>query len=220
MASSIRQYSGINAALASMIGLTLAAIGLTLSGCATERVTGPNVMALPAHGESFEEFQQQDTSCRQYAAAQTGGQSPGQAAAASGVTGAVAGTGIGAAAGAMLGSASGQAGTGAAIGAGTGLLAGSLLGGVASTKAAESTQNHYDASYTQCMIAKGERIATPSSPPQRVIYGSTPPVIYVPSPTYVAAPPAFYAPPPPPTGAGTSLAPAPPVSPTGQLSSW
>src|SRR5262249_20161647 len=127
MSSSIREYPVITGALASAIGLTSAVIGLTLSGCATQRVTGPDVMALPSQGEAFEAFEQHDVTCRQYATAQIGGQSPGQVATASGITGAAAGTGIGAAAGALLGSASGHAGTGAAIGAGTGLLAGGLL---------------------------------------------------------------------------------------------
>jgi len=150
-------------------GALVTAIGIASSGCTTPRVTGPNFLALPANGESFEEFQQHDVTCRQYAAAQTDGQSLGQAPA-SGITGAAAGTGIGAAAGALLGSASGHAGAGAAIGAGTGLLAGSLLGDISGGKSAESTQSHYDASYTQCMIAKGERIQTPSPPSPQVIY--------------------------------------------------
>ena len=189
MSLSFRENAVITGSLA-------AVVGLVLSGCATQRVTGPNVMALPAQGEPFEVFQQHDVTCRQYAAAQTGGQSPGQAAAASGIAGAAAGTGIGAAAGALLGSASGHTGTGAAIGAGTGLLAGTLLGNASGSKAAESTQSHYDAAYTQCMIAKDERIAPPALPPARVVFRPAPPppaVIYVPA----YAPPPFFPPPSP-----------------------
>jgi hypothetical protein len=185
-------------------------VGLVLSGCATQRMTEPNVVALPPQGEPFEVFQQHDVTCRQYAAAQVGGQSPGQAAAASGVTSAAAGTGIGAAAGALLGSASGHAGTGAAIGAGTGLLAGSLFGSESGRNAAASKQSHYDTAYTQCMVAKGERIAPPNLPPPRVVFRPMPPppgVIYVPTPgpAYVAAPPpVMYPPPPPPPGSGST----------------
>ena len=184
--------------LAIPVALT-AAIAVTLSGCATQHVSAPNVMALPAQGEPFEVFQQHDVTCRQYAAAQTGGQSPGQASAASGLAGAATGTGIGAAAGALLGSASGHAGTGAAIGAGSGLLAGSLLGSASGSRAAASMQSHYDTAYTQCMIAKGERIAPPTPASPQVVFRPAPPppgVIYVPAPVYVAAPPPY--PPPPP----------------------
>jgi hypothetical protein len=212
MSASIREFPVVNSTLATAIVLTTAAIGSVLSGCATQRVTGPNVMALPAQGEPFEVFQQHEVTCRQYAAAQIGGTSPGQAATANGIAGAAAGTGIGAAAGALLGSASGHAGTGAAIGAGTGLLAGSLLGGASGTKAAESTQNHYDAAYTQCMIAKGERVAPPAAAPPRVVYRPAPPgVIYVPGPAYVAAPPPFYPPPPLPPAMLSSPQPTPPA---------
>ena len=194
-------------------GSLAAVLGLILSGCATQRVTQPNVMALPAQGEPFEVFQQHDVTCRQYAAAQIGGQSPGQAAAASRIGSAAVGTGVGAAAGALLGSVSGHAGNGAAIGAGTGLLAGGLLGGASGRKAAESTQSHYDAAYTQCMVGNGERIATPSPPPPQVVYRPAPPVIYVPAPTYVATPPPYYPPPPPPIGVGPPPPPSPPVGP-------
>jgi hypothetical protein len=187
---------------ASIAGSLAAVVGIVLSGCATQRVTEPNVMALPSQGEPFEAFQQHDVTCRQYASARIGGQSPGQAASASGLAAAAAGTGIGAAAGALLGSASGHAGTGAAIGAGSGLLAGSLLGSASGSKAAASTQSHYDAAYTQCMIAQGDRIAPPALPPPRVVFRPAPPppaAIFVPAPAYVTAPPAFYpAPPPPP----------------------
>jgi len=166
---------------------SLAVLGLILSGCVTERVTQPNVVALPAQGEPFEVFQQHDDTCRHYAAAQTGGQSPGQAAAST-VSGAAVGTGIGAAAGALLGSASGHAGNGAAIGAGTGLLAGSLLGGASGGKAAESTQAHYDAAYTQCMVGNGERMANPKPAASPIILRPTPTVIYVPVLPAVATP--------------------------------
>jgi hypothetical protein len=156
-----------------------AAAGLALASCAAPGPAAPSVLALPTRGESFALFQQHDVTCRQYAAAQTGGQSPGQAAAKSGVAGAVLGTGLGAAAGALLGSASGHAGGGAAIGAGSGLLAGTLLGSASGQRAAAATQNHYDIAYSQCMVANGEHIAQP-----------TPPVV-----TYVAPPPVYALPP-------------------------
>lgn len=170
------------------------AIGLTLMGCAAPGPAAPTVMALPAKGESFALFTQHDATCRQYAAAQTGGRSPGQAAAKSGVGGAAMGAGIGAAAGALLGSASGHAGNGAAIGAGTGLLAGTLAGSAHGRQAAAALQNQYNVSYTQCMVANGEVIAPPQAP--RVVYVPPPParVVYVPAPVYAVPPP------PPPAG--------------------
>jgi hypothetical protein len=185
---------------------TLAAVGLTLAGCADQGPASPTVLALPAQGENFTLFHQHDATCRQYASGQTGGQSPGQAAAKTGVAGAAIGTGIGVAAGALLGSASGHAGGGAAIGAGSGLLTGSLLGSASGRQAAQSTQKHYNLAYTQCMIANGEHIAPPPAPPPPpMVYLAPPPVVYaappagvvfVPGPVYAAPPPGATAMPP------------------------
>lgn len=167
-------------------------LGPTLMGCAAPVPVGPTVMALPPKGESFAVFQQHDDTCRQYAASQTGGRSPGQAAAKDSVGGAVVGAGLGAAAGALVGSASGHAGGGAAIGAGTGLLAGTLLGSAHGRNAAASRQQHYNISYTQCMVANGENIAS-RVPPRPVTYVMPPPpVAYVPVPAYPPPPPPAY----------------------------
>ena len=171
----------------------MALLGLALAACAHPGPTAPTVMALPAQGESFPLFGQHDTTCRQYAAAQTGGQTPGQAQARSGFGGALLGTGLGAAAGALLGSASGHAGTGAAIGAGSGLLAGGIIGSAHGREAAGSVQDRYNISYAQCMIANGERIEQPALP---AFYAVPPPAIYVPPPVYMPPPAPLYAPPP------------------------
>jgi len=167
-------------------GIAVACIvGVALTGCAAPGPAGPTVMALPAKGESFSTFQQHDSSCQQYAALQTGGQSPGQAGEKRAIAGAVLGSGIGAAAGALLGSASGHAGGGAAIGAGTGLLAGTLLGSSHGRGAAASLQERYNVSYTQCMVANGENIAPPAMPrPVAYVALPPPPVVYVPGPAY------------------------------------
>jgi OmpA family protein len=185
------------------VGAIAVTIALALSGCATpRRPTGPTVMALPAQGESFEVFQQHDITCRSYASEQSGGQAPGQAATRNAVGGAVVGAGVGAAAGALIGSASGHAGNGAAIGAGSGLLAGTLLGSRSGRNAASSIQQQYNMTYTQCMVANGDRIAPPARtrmvyrpapvPPPAVIYAPVPAPVYVtpPPPVYVAPPPA------------------------------
>ena len=74
----------------------------------------------------------------------------------------------------------GHAGAGAAIGAGAGLLSGTLLGSAA-------VRNRYNIAYTQCMDAKGERVAWPA--PRPVVYAvPPPPVVYVPAPVYPAPP--------------------------------
>lgn len=52
-------------------GILSAAIALLLTACATVP-TGPSVMALPGNGKHFEQFQADDTTCRQWAAQQTG----------------------------------------------------------------------------------------------------------------------------------------------------
>ena len=156
-------------------------LGLALTGCVAQGPATPSMLALPAPGESFPLFQQHDATCRAYASAQVGGETPGQANARSTAGGALLGTGIGAAAGALLGSASGHAGGGAAIGAGTGLLAGGLLGSAHGRDAAGSLQARYDQGYTQCMVANGERIAAPAAPVYAVEI-APPPVVYVPAP--------------------------------------
>lgn len=163
--------------------LTLPLLGSALMSCTVPGPAGPTVMALPPKGESFAVFQQHDVTCREYATSQTVGRSPGRAATRASVGGAVAGAGLGAAAGALLGSASGHAGNGAAIGAGTGLLAGTLIGSAHGRQAASSLQERYNISYTQCMVANGEVIASPA-PPRPVAYVAAPPpppVVYVPA---------------------------------------
>jgi hypothetical protein len=135
-------------------------IGLTVlvAGCVAAPPTGPSVMALPAQGKTFEQFQHDDMTCRQYASYQTGGAQPAQAAQDSAVTSAVVGTVIGAAAGAAIGAAAGNPAAGAAIGAGTGLAFGGVAGSGAAYASAAGLQHQYDMSYLQCMAANGESV--------------------------------------------------------------
>lgn len=133
-------------------GIFLIGCGLLgLVGCA-HMPNGPSVMVLPGSRMSFEQFQQDDYACRQYASGSVGA-SPNQAAADSQVSSAVAGAAVGAAAGAALGG-----GGGAAIGAGTGLVAGSMVGMGEGRGAAYATQEGYDNAYIQCMYGKGHRV--------------------------------------------------------------
>lgn len=182
--------------------LLLAAAAVT-AGCASIP-NGPDVMALPGYGMSFEQFQADDYACQAYARQATGLPSTQQAASDSAVNSAAVGTMVGAAAGALLGAASGNPGAGAAIGAGGGLIVGSAAGTDAYGGTAYNVQDRYDGAYVQCMYAKGHQVPVPASVAaqqqmqrQTASYPATPPV-YAPAPA--AVPPSYppiNAPPPP-----------------------
>jgi hypothetical protein len=140
------------------IRMLVTGVVLVAAGCAEAPPTGPTVMALPAQGKSFTDFQRDDATCRQYASLQIGGASPAEAATQSGVNSAALGTLLGAAAGAVLGAAAGNAGVGAAIGAGTGLAFGGLSGVSAAEASSGSLQRRYNMGYLQCMAANGESV--------------------------------------------------------------
>jgi len=169
--------------------LLLPMIGL-LSACAAVP-TGPSVMVLPGVGKPFDQFQVDDTLCRQYAQTQTG-VPPGEAGRQSTINTAALGTLLGAGAGAALGAAAGDAGVGAAIGAGSGLLVGTASGAEAGAGTARSLQSRYDASYMQCMYAKGNQLPSTRTAPQS---------------SYVPPPPGT---PPPPNGEQRPPATVPP----------
>ena len=164
-------------------GIFLLLVLLVLGGCAT-LPTGPSVLVLPPPDKPFEQFQADDSICRQWAAQQIG-MSPQETVNQNTATGAVVGTAIGAGLGAAIGAASGNAGAGAAIGAGTGLLFGTASGANAGQVYGYEAQRRYDISYQQCMYAKGNQIpgtvtrtrtirrAPPPPPPPG--YGSPPP---------------------------------------------
>jgi hypothetical protein len=175
---------------------------VALAGCAT-LPTGPSVMVMPGTGKSFEQFQADDSVCRQWAGQQTG-LAPQEVANQNAVSGATIGTLIGAGLGAAIGAVSGNPGIGAAIGAGSGLLVGSSAGANAGQVSGWEAQRRYDIAYQQCMYAKGnqipavarkvrrsQRIPLPPPPPG---YGSVPPPGYssVPpdyNPSYPTSPP-------------------------------
>ena len=66
---------------------------------------------------------------------------------------------------------------------------GTAMGSASGRNAAAAIQRQYNMSYTQCMVANGERIAPP--PPPTVLYpvAAPPRVIYVPAPAYALPPP-------------------------------
>lgn len=174
---------------------------LALSGCAT-LPTGPSVMVMPAPGKPFDVFQQEDASCRRWAAQQIG-ISPQEVANKNTATGAAVGTAVGAGLGALIGSASGHAGTGAAIGGASGLVVGSASGADAGRMYGMEAQRRYDIAYMQCMSAAGNQIPQTS--------GWTGPTYYRTGPTYYRR--KVYVVPPPPPGYEPSDSGAPPPPP-------
>jgi len=189
------------------IAVCLAA-GLLTTACAS-LPTGPSVMVLPGTGKNFDQFQIDDAACRQWAAQQTGTTTE-QASTNTAVSGAAIGTALGAAAGAVLGAAAGSPGTGAAIGAGVGLLGGTAVGAGNASAAQGSVQSRYDASYMQCMYAKGNQIpvARGSAPAYRTPASATSQAVSAPPPPPPPPPPAGTPPPPP------GAPPPPPPGPT------
>ncbi len=177
----------------------LAALALALGGCVS-MPTGPSRAALPGSGKAFDQFRADDSSCRQYAVEYSGA-SPGQTQENAAVKSAVVGTVIGAAAGAAIGNTSHSTATGA----GVGLLMGALSGAAAGNRSGYAVQRRYDDGYSQCMYAKGHRVAIQGNmAPARVAAPANPP----PQPYYAPPPPQspqaqgpYYAPPPPPGSA-------------------
>ena len=188
----------------SLIHKLIPCIGLlVLAGCTT-MPSGPNVMALPGGGKSFDQFRADDFQCRQYAHSQLGGATPTTAMEDSGVRSAALGTVLGAVAGAAV-----SGSRGAAVGAGTGLAFGGLAGAGAGQASGYGMQRRYDHAYMQCMYAQGNRVPSAGgyASDNRVSPAYTAPSYSNPSysnPSY--ANPSYPSPPPPPPGP----APAPP----------
>jgi outer membrane lipoprotein SlyB len=191
-----------------MSRLFLVALGvpLALAACTAVPPPGPSTMVLPAKGKSFDQFQQENATCKQFAAQETGYKTPAQASQQSGVGSALAGAGVGAAAGAAIGAAAGNPLAGAAIGAGSGLLVGSAAGIGNAQLSSDELQRRYDIAYQQCMYAEGNQL--PGSQPvkahsqgQGSFYPAVPaypayPVYpaYPPYPRYYYYPPYYYYP--------------------------
>ena len=170
---------------------------VVLGGCVTVP-TGPAVRVMPGTQKSFEQFQADDMSCRQFAYASIGGPNagqPGQNAAASDAAVAAA---IGAAAGAAIGAVTGQAGHGAAIGAGSGLIFGSAAGANTAGYSSYALQRSYDTAYMQCMYSRGNQVPGYMAyrEPARMPVYSYPPSQNYPAPApSESAPPLNYPPP-------------------------
>jgi len=179
-------------------------VSVLAAGCVSVP-SGPSVMVLPGSGKAFNEFQVDDTDCRQFASQQVG-TSVNESGARNTATGAALGTVIGAALGAAIGAAAGSPATGAAVGAGAGLFGGTAVGSGNAQAAQYSVQKRYDASYVQCMYSTGNQVpvARGSVP---AAYSQQP---HAQQPSAAAPPP----PPPPPAYAPTSSSTPPPPPPT------
>jgi outer membrane lipoprotein SlyB len=163
---------------------------LALGGCAVAPPTGPSVAVMPGKDKSFEAFQADDGTCKQYASQQIGGVAPAQAASESVAGSAVVGTVLGAAAGAAIGAATGNPAAGAAIGAGSGAVLGTATGLGMAQDSSYSLQQRYDLGYMQCMSAKGNSVPQGAPYPQTAYVYPAYPYAY-PYPSYY---PGWYGP--------------------------
>lgn len=157
---------------------------LGLTACVTVP-SGPSLQAMPGSRKSFEQFQYDDTSCRDYATAQIGG-TPADRANSAAVGSAIVGTVIGAAAGAAIGGSSNAAG----VGAGLGLITGSAIGAEQAHGSYYVNQRRFDQSYHQCMYARGHRVPVQGHYAQTRRAPAYPPS-YAPPPPSAPYPPSY-----------------------------
>jgi hypothetical protein len=125
-------------------------LGLLLAGCA-QTPMGPTVQVMPGPGKSFDAFQYDQASCKQFAEQSVAGQA--QNANVRGVGGAALTTALGAGLCAAIGG-----GRGAGIGAAGGALGGAGVGAMSSSGAQVGIQEQYNNAFAQCMYAKGEMV--------------------------------------------------------------
>jgi hypothetical protein len=155
-----------------------------LAACASTPM-GPTVRALPSKGKPFEQFQYDNSICKDYAYSQIAGQA--ERANQTGLLEGAGGTLLGAGLGAAIGG-----GRGAAIGAASGAVAGTAVGAHTSSQEQRSIQQQYNDAYMQCMVSKGNLAPVPAMAPQQtIIYQQAPP----PPPTVIYTTPAPQPPP-------------------------
>ena len=179
--------------------IALVAVAAISAGCATVP-TGPSTLALPGSTKNFDQFRFDDGACREYAYDSIGGQTAARAQEDSAARSVIAGAAIGAMIGAAV-----SGGHGAAVGAGIGGGAGGIAGVGASEASGYESQRRYDHAYTQCMYAKGHRVAVSGRfAPETGSYRYVPPRYSYPPPRVT-----YYGPPPPPPP-GVVVPPPPP----------
>ncbi len=147
--------------------IVLGGCAVSLAACASTPMGPTGVMVLPAQGKPFEQFQAEQSMCKQYADSQVRGQA--DEANSTGVLEGIGGTVLGAGLGAAIGG-----GRGAAIGAGSGAILGTGVGASTSGRQQGGIQQQYNNAYAQCMTSKGNQIERPAPRPT---------VVYAPPPT-------------------------------------
>jgi len=135
-----------------------------LAGCASIP-NGPSVAVMPAPGKSFDQFNAEDSVCRQFAQKSIG-TSASKAASDSEMKSIAAGTAIGVVAGILGAGNRNGSGAGAAIG----MLEGAAIGTGEANRSQKEFQRRYDIAYEQCMYAKGNQLPEGSSYQPQVIY--------------------------------------------------
>ena len=133
-----------------LIAKSLIAVAL-LSGCATEPM-GPTTLVMPAQGKPFEVFAQDQTTCKQFADHEVGGNELTANLKEFGT--AAISTALGAGLGAAL-----RGARGAGIGGALGAVAGTAMAGRGSSKDQAGLQGRYNIAYTQCMYSRGNQVA-------------------------------------------------------------
>jgi uncharacterized protein YcfJ len=121
-----------------------------LAGCVTPPLE-PTIPVMPGPNKNFATFQQDDTTCRDYAFQVTNGGA--RAANNKAITEGILGTALGAGLGAAVGG-----GRGAAIGAASGAVVGTAVGANSSARSQGGLQRQYNISYAQCMASKGNQV--------------------------------------------------------------
>ncbi|HEX9585332.1 MAG TPA: glycine zipper family protein [Gammaproteobacteria bacterium] len=146
-----------------------AAITTTLAACASIPV-GPTVAVMPGPGKPFDQFDIDNSVCKNFARQELG-TNPNDVAREQVLSGAAAGAVLGAASGALMGH-----GHDSPVGemAGAGMIVGSAVGANAANQSVLSLQRRYDIAYQQCMYAKGNQVPgyvtmryLPPPPPRR-----------------------------------------------------
>jgi hypothetical protein len=167
--------------------LTLCGTALVLTACASTPM-GPTVRALPGKNKSFDQFQFDQATCKQYADDQTRGQAEraNQTGFLEGAGGTILGAGLGAAIG---------GGRGAAIGAASGAVAGTAVGAHTSSQVQGGIQQQYNDAYVACMVSKKNLVERPtvySQPQAIVVQQPAPPPTVVYTQPAAPQPPQYY----------------------------
>jgi uncharacterized protein YcfJ len=157
------------------ICLTFAVLAvLLIYGGFTPMPSGANDLVLPGPDKSFEQFQADDSFCRQWA--DQNSLPPRDFVNQTTIQGAVMGTLWGAGLGAAIGAISGDAGVGAAIGAGSGLILGAVSGADAGRQSNYEAQQRYNSAYQHCMYSQGNPVPNVTVDKSRTIRTAPPPL--------------------------------------------